>query len=190
MAGTTTQLLERVRAGDAAAAGELFERVYEDLKIAAARYLHAERPGHTMQATALVNEAFVRLAGMEQPDWESKTHLFNAAARAMRRILVDHARARNRLKRGGGEAARVPLDSGIAAPTGTLDGEVDDEALDAALTRLAAVSERQARLVELRYFCGLGEAEAARVLGVSQRTAASDWAFARAWLRRELKKEA
>jgi RNA polymerase sigma factor (TIGR02999 family) len=180
-----THLLERARRGDPAAAGELFPLVYDELRRRAEHYFRAERAGHTLQATALVNEAFLRLVGIEDQAWESKAHFFNAVGRAMRRILVDHARARNAEKRGGG-AARAAMGTHIAAPEEPSDAGVDIEALDAALSGLAQVNERASRLVELRYFCGLTEPEAARALGVSLRTAAGDWAFAKAWLKRAL----
>lgn len=188
MVSPLTQLLQKARDGDPEAARGIFPHVYEELRRAAAVHLKEERLGHTLQATALVHEAFVRLIGIEDPDWKSRAHFFNAASQAMRRILVDHARSRNRLKRGRG-AARIALDSDtMVAPADEATDPVDVEALDAALIRLADLNEQQARLVELRYFAGLTEPEAATVLGVSQRKAAKDWAFARAWLKGEMAK--
>src|SRR4051812_4886623 len=180
-----TVLLHRAQGGDADATSQLFPVVYEELRSIAATFLAGERAGHTLQPTALVNEAYLRLV---RPDvsWDSRGHFFGAASRAIRRILTDHARSRGRDKRGGkGEdrRRRVPLDGlEVEAP-----GEsVDVLALDEALTRLAAEDEQKARVVELRYFGGLTEEQTARVLGVSVSTVGRDWRFARSWLRREL----
>jgi RNA polymerase sigma factor (TIGR02999 family) len=186
MDSLVSQLLQRAREGDPSAADELFPLVYEELRRLAGAYLKSERRDHTLQATALVHEAFLRLVGIEQPDWQSKSHFFNAASRAMRRVLVDHARGRKRLKRGEG-AKVASLDPAARVVTKQGDQDFFDvEALDAALSELALLNELQARVVELRYFGGLTEPEAALVLGVSQRKAAKDWAFARAWLRNRL----
>ncbi|MEX2219013.1 MAG: sigma-70 family RNA polymerase sigma factor, partial [Phycisphaerales bacterium] len=184
--GRLTILLARAGRGDAAATDELFPLVYEELRTLAASHLSHERAGHTLQPTALVNEAYLRLIGPAGSDadisWDSRAHFFGAASRAIRRILTDHARTRNRDKRGGG-CARIPIDGvDLAAP----ETGVDLVALDEALTRLAALDEQKARVVELRFFGGLTEEQAARVLGVSPSTVTRDWRFARSWLRREL----
>lgn len=178
------------RALDAAAAGggrgaidAVLPLIYDELRALAGRHLRGERAGHTLQATALVNEAYLRLAGERNLRHAGCGQLFGAAASAIRRILVDHARSAGRGKRGGGRG-RVAL-SGVDLPDGRT-GAVDLVALDDALERLGRLSGRAAQVVELRYFAGLTADEAAAVLGVSSRTVADDWALARAWLRREL----
>lgn len=160
--------------------------VYDELRRLAASYLRRERPGQTLQATALVHEAYVRLIGEKTQNWQNRTHFLAIAALSMRQILVQRARARNAAKRGGGPE-RITIDEQLlpAAETGGPDG-VDIIALDAALDRLAALSERQAKIVELRYFGGLGVEEAAEAVGVSPATVKRDWTLARAWLKREL----
>jgi RNA polymerase sigma factor (TIGR02999 family) len=159
--------------------------VYAELRRVAAAYLRRERPGYTLQPTALVNEAYVRLAG-QHPRFQNRAHFCAIAANAMRQILVERARARNARKRGGG-AARITLDEGLApAPTPT----VDLPALDEALTRLAGLDPQQARIVELRFFGGLSVEETAEALGVSPATVKRHWSVARAWLARELEPRA
>jgi RNA polymerase sigma factor (TIGR02999 family) len=158
----------------------LVEGAYRELHAVAARLLGRERPDHTLQPTALVHEAWLRLEGDLR--WQDRTHFVATAARAMRRVLVDHARGRNRDKRGG-EWTRVELDPDVAGRAGR---DVDLVALDAALAELEQVAPRQARLVELRFFGGFEVEEAARLLGVSEPTAARDWRFARAWLARQI----
>lgn len=185
MPSDLTQLLEQARAGDDGAMRRLFPLVYDELRRLAAHYLRGERSGHTLQATALVNEAFMKLAGGEAIAWESKTHFFNTAARAMRQILIDHARTKKRVKRRAG-AGLAALESGMLPPVDTGPDDLDLLALDEALTKLAALDERQARLVELRFFAGLTESEAAEVLGVSRRTVSSEWVFIKAWLKTEI----
>jgi RNA polymerase sigma-70 factor, ECF subfamily len=185
MPSDLTQLLEKARAGDDGAMRRLFPLVYDELRRLAAHYLRGERSGHTLQATALVNEAFMKLAGGEAIAWESKTHFFNTAARAMRQILIDHARTKKRVKRRAG-AGLAALESGMLPPVDTGPDDLDLLALDEALTKLAALDERQARLVELRFFAGLTESEAAEVLGVSRRTVSSEWVFVKAWLKTEI----
>lgn len=168
---------------DPAQSEDLFGQAYDELRRLARGYLRRERAGHSLQATELVNEAYLRLERGAGVDWAGRTHFFAVAARAMRRVLVDHARARGRRKRFGG-LRRVTLPDGVAGAR-----EVDIEVLldlDRAITRLAELDERQARLVELRFFAGLNMAEVAEVLGVSKRTAEGDWAHARVWLQREL----
>lgn len=172
-----TQILEALAAGESQAADELLPLVYEELRRVAAAQLRQERPGQTLQATALVHEAYLRLVGGET-SWENRRHFFAAAAEAMRRILIDRARRKRRVRHGGGRQ-RVELEAdelAINAPS------VDLLALDEALDRLAAEDPQKAELVKLRYFAGLNEQEAADVLGISRATAARHWAYARAWL--------
>jgi RNA polymerase sigma factor (TIGR02999 family) len=178
-----TSLLDAAAAGDRRAAAELLPLVYDELRMLAAARMAAESPDHTLQATALVHEAYLRLVGpADAVRWDGRGHFFAAAAEAMRRILVDAARRKRREKHGG-DWGRVGLDEAQpAAP----DPRHDLVALDEALTRLAAEDPQAARLVELRHFAGLSVPEAARALGVSPRTADRLWAFARAWLHREL----
>ncbi|MEX2218553.1 MAG: sigma-70 family RNA polymerase sigma factor [Phycisphaerales bacterium] len=177
-----TQLLARARNGDPRVTDELFPIVYDELRAIAARFLKGESRAQTLQATALVHEAYLRLVGPEQTPWESRAHFFGAAAKAIRRILTDNARHRGRLKRGGG-AARAPLDEAlVVAP----DSRVDLEGLDEALTKLAALDPQKARVVELRFFAGLTVEQTALALGVSPSTVARDWQFARVWLSHKL----
>jgi RNA polymerase sigma factor (TIGR02999 family) len=176
------EAVEEHRAGSEAAGERLLAIVYDELRRAAEGIFRQERPGHTLQPTALVHEAFLRLAETDDVAWQGRTHLVAVAARAMRRILVDHARRRNRKKRRA-EGGRVTL-SGLEGAEG---GPAHD-ALDVAeaLEDLSDVSPRQARVVELRFFGGLGEAETAEVLGVAERTVRDDWRLARAMLRARL----
>lgn len=177
-----SRLVAQSAAGDAAAAAELFPIVYEELRRLAASALRRERTDHTLQPTALVHEAFLRLAETPGASWESRAHFVAVAARVMRRVLVDHARGRNALKRGNGEI-RVPIDDVDVPAVGQ---DVDLVALDDALARLAILDERQARIVELRFFGGLSVPETAALIGASERTVKRDWQVARAWLTREL----
>ncbi len=177
-----TQLLDRAQQGDPRATDELFPIVYDELRTIAARFLHDEGRAQTMQATALVHEAYIRLVGPNQTPWENRAHFFGAAARAIRRILTDHARLRNRIKRGGG-LGRATLDEALVVST---ESEVDLVGLDEALTKLAAVDAQKARVVELRFFAGLTVEQAALALGISPSTVARDWQFARVWLGKEL----
>jgi RNA polymerase sigma factor (TIGR02999 family) len=177
-----TRVLSAVEQGDPQAAGQLLALVYEDLRKIAAQKLTREAPGQTLQPTALVHEAYLRLFGSDKPpSFQDRGHFFAAAAAAMRRILIDTARRKLTQKRGGG-ARREPLE-GLAAP------EPDREmlALDEALDKLAAVDPAKARLVELRYFAGLTAEQAAEVLGISPTTADRHWAYARAWLQAEVR---
>jgi len=180
-----TQILAAAEAGDPKAAAELLPLVYDELRKLAAARMAAEVPGHTLDATALVHEAYLRLMpdAVPQASFESRGHFFAAAAEAMRRILVDSARRKRRLKRGGGRQ-RVDLDRVVVV---TADGpSLDLLALDEALDRLAEVDPEVARLVQLRHFAGLSVKRAAEVLGVSPRTADAWWAYARSWLLAEL----
>ncbi len=175
-------LVAQSAAGDADAAEALFPLVYDELRRVAASALRRERAGHTLQPTALVHEAFLRLAEADTAAWDNRAHFVAIAARVMRRVLVDHARKRNAAKRGTGEI-RVPLED-VDVPAATLD--VDLVALDTALARLATFDPRQARIVELRFFGGLSVPETAALVGASDRTVKRDWQIARAWLTREL----
>jgi RNA polymerase sigma factor (TIGR02999 family) len=181
-----TQLLARAQQGDRQATDALFPIVYDELKGLAQKFLKGESKAQTLQATALVHEAYLRLVGPNDVTWDSRAHFFGAAARAIRRILTDHARERSRLKRGGG-VKPVSLDE-AAVMSADVDG-MDMPALDAALTRLAEIDEQKARVVELRFFAGLTVDQTAAALGVSPSTIARDWQFARVWLHRELSEE-
>lgn len=176
------ELLDRFSAGDREAAETLLERLYAELRSIAAQYMRRERDDHTLQPTALVNEAYIRLVGGKTLAWKDKTHFLAAAARTMRRILVDHARKRLAKKRGGGDA-RVTLIDNI--PASALMGQ-DLLEIHEALEKLAKLSERQARIIDLRYFAGLSVEETARALDVSTRTVKSETRMAKAWLKREL----
>lgn len=181
---SVTKLLVRVQAGERAATDELFPLVYDELRALAARHLSMERAGHTLQPTALVNEAYLRLLGPVVTSWENRRHFFSAAATAIRRILIEHARAHGREKRGGGVRPEMIPDDAVGA--NGLD--FDAIALDEALTRLAALDGQIAEVVMLRFFAGLSMEETANALQVSLSTAARDWRFARTWLHRELSK--
>jgi RNA polymerase sigma factor (TIGR02999 family) len=177
-----TRILSAIEHGDPSAAAELLPLVYDELRKLAAQKLAHEKPGHTLQPTALVHEAYLRLMGQEEPrSYRDRGHFFAAAAAAMRRILIDNAR-RKRTRKRGGDLRRQPLEA-VAAP------EPDDEllALDEALQKLAAVDPQKAKLVELRYFAGLTGEQAAEVLGISPTTADRHWAYARAWLQAEVR---
>ncbi len=176
-----TQLLLDWSGGDAAALDRLMPLVLADLRRQASGYLRRERSGHTLQPTALVNEVYLRLVDQQRAHWKSRAHFFAVAAQLMRRILVDHARAHQADKRGGW-AHIVALDEASDAPEEQAVANVDLLALDDALTALAALDERQARVVELRYFAGLTIPETAEVLGVTHATISRDWRNARAWL--------
>jgi RNA polymerase sigma factor (TIGR02999 family) len=180
-----TRLLRECRDGGPEPVKHLVPLVYEELRGLAERQLRGERPGHTLQPTALVNEAFVKLVGSESQPWESRTHFFRAAGTAMRRILVNHAVAKKAEKRGG-DARRLPLDDAVASFE---ERSLDLIALDEALSRLATFDEEKSRIVELRFFVGLTNDETADVLGVSTRTVERGWRLAKAWLRKEVEKE-
>ena len=179
-----TQLLDRIEKGDGSAATELLPLVYQQLRQLAAFKMAQEAPGNTLQPTALVHEAWLRIAGKHDQRWNSRNHFFMAAAEAMRRILVERARQKSRLKRGSGQQ-RVPLEELDVAV------KADSETLllvEEALERLAAHDAIKARLIELRFFIGLSLEEAAHVLGVSEPTAKRYWAYARAWLFQEIER--
>jgi RNA polymerase sigma factor (TIGR02999 family) len=171
--------------GDQSAREELIPLVYVELRRIARRYLWKERPDHTLQSGALVHEAYLHLLHEEPPQWRNRAHFFGFAAQLMRHILVDHARGRLAAKRGAG-APRLALNPEIALPQ---KREVDLVALDDALTKLAALDPKQSRLIELRFFGGLSIEEAAVVLGISPATVKREWATARAWLQREMKRK-
>lgn len=182
--GEVTQLLSDVGRGDRHAADRLLPLVYAELRNLADHYLAAERADHTLQATALVHEAYIRLVGDSSMSWENRAHFFAVASRAMRRILVDHARARCAAKRGGGRQ-KLSLDQVADL------AEQQNEylvALDEALEHLAALDERAGRIVELRYFGGLTVDETAGVLGVSAKTIKREWQMAKGWLHRQITK--
>jgi RNA polymerase sigma factor (TIGR02999 family) len=183
--GEITQLLNTVAAGDPRAAAALLPLVYDELRALATARMDGEASGHTLQPTALVHEAYLRLIGGSQPDdWNGRGHFFAAAAEAMRRILVEAARRKGRQRHGGG-ARRKPLDGNELAAAAETDA-VDLIALSDALDRLNEASPRRAELVKLRYFAGLTVPEAADILGISQSTAEADWTYAKAWLKREM----
>jgi RNA polymerase sigma factor (TIGR02999 family) len=180
--GDVTRLLQRWGAGDAQAMEELLPLLYDELRRLAAVYMRRQSQGHTLQPTALVNEAYLKLAGQSGLSFANRAGFFALAAKAMRQLLVDHARARNAAKRGG-DAVRVTLDEGVASVPSR---DVDFEDLDAALAELGRLDERQARIVELRFFAGLGIEETAAALDLSAATIKREWATARAWLYRRL----
>ena len=180
--GDVSRLLAEYRSGDRAALDRLIPLVHAELRRIAARSLRAERGDHTLQPTALVNEAYLRLVEQRNAPWQDRAHFLACAARLMRQILVDHARAHRADKRGGGHV-RVTLEEEALRTRGP---EVDFLALDAALERLAEQDDQKRRIVELRYFGGLSNEETAEVLGISERTVKRGWALARAWLRREI----
>ncbi len=180
-----TLLLREWSDGNGEALDALVPLVYEELRRQAARYLRRERPDHTLQTTALIHEAYLKLVDQKNVRWQNRAHFFAIAAQAMRRILVDYARAKHRDKRGG-EAQKIPLEETVALAAE--EESVDLIALDEALERLAGVDEQKARIVELRYFSGLSVEETAEVLKTSPRTIERGWTTAKAWLHRELSK--
>jgi len=180
-----TAALERLTGGEARAADDLTPLVYDQLKRLAAGFLRSERADHTLQPTALLHEAYVRLIEDRSLSPENQDAFMALAATVMRRVLVDHARAKKSLKRGG-DRERVSLDAIDPADTRGDRAAVDLEALDAVLTRLSEVDERKARIVELRFFGGIDEAKVAEIMGISRVTAARDWRMVRAWLTKEL----
>lgn len=178
-----TQILNAIEAGDHLAAEQLLPLVYDELRKLAAQKLAHEKPGQTLQATALVHEAYLRLVGGSPSDgWDGRGHFFAAAAEAMRRILIEHARHKDSRKAGGGHRR---LDLADVEPVGP-EPDLDLIALDEALDRLERLDARKAQVVKLRFFAGLTGEQAARALGIATSTADADWAFARCWLRLEL----
>ena len=178
-------LLDQYRDGQAEAFGKLMALVYDDLRRLAAWQLQTERADHTLQPTALVHEAYLKLAGQNPLEWHNKAHFFALAAQVMRHILVDHARTRQRDKRGGGQS-QVALDEAVNLSAASEPGLVE---LDEALSTLAEKDERKSRIVELRYFGGLSIEETAEVLEISPTTVRREWTLAKAWLRRELRQD-
>lgn len=178
-----TALLKRLSTGDSGAATEVIPLIYQELRRLAAHYMAQERSNHMLRTTALVHEAYLRLVDQRQANWKNRAHFYGAAAQVMRRILVDHARARHAEKRGGG-APRLSLDE-----VATFSEEQSHELvlLDEALARLATMNARQSRIIELRFFAGLTVEETAEVIGISPKTVKRDWSVARAWLHRELR---
>jgi RNA polymerase sigma factor (TIGR02999 family) len=179
--GQVSALLAAWTNRDAGARDALLPVVYDELRRLAQHYMRDEREGHTLQATALVNEAYLRLVGLDRMQWRDRAHFFAMAATLMRRVLVDHARERGRDKRGGGVSV-TSLDDHIVAPR----REVDVVALDEALERLAVLDARQSQIVELRFFGGLSVEETAEALGISPATVKREWASAKAWLYQQL----
>ncbi len=180
-----TQLLNQWSDGDAEVLDDLLPLVYKELRRQAAGYLRRERSDHTLQPTALINEAYLKLIDQRDVKWQNRAHFFAIAAQAMRRILVDYARERHREKRGGA-AENLPIDEALTIVS--QEKSVDLVALDEALNNLAQFDERQAKVVELRYFSGLSIDEAAEVLNVSNVTIRRDWNMAKAWLHQEITK--
>ena len=184
-----TRLLRGVAAGDPAKAAELLPLVYAELRALARAHMAREKPGRTLQATELVHEAWLRVVGASDPGWNGRAHFFGAAAQAMRRILVEQARRRARIKHGGGRERADPEEVDLVAATEAAS-PTDVLAVEEALTRLEREDERKGRIVELRYFAGLTVEETAQALGVSAGTIEREWRFIRAWLRAELGGEA
>ena len=184
--GEVTRILGDLNQGDSSATERLLPLVYDELRVLAGSYFARRQAGHTLQPTALVHDAYLKLAGGEG-QWQNRAHFMAVAAKAMRQILMNHARDKAAVKRGGG-AAKITIIEAVTPVTDESDADrrLDLIALDEALTKLAAVSERQARITELRFFGGLTIADTAHVVGVSTTTVEDDWHMARAWLGREL----
>jgi RNA polymerase sigma factor (TIGR02999 family) len=180
-----TRMLKDWSGGDREALDQLLPFVYDELHRQASRYLRRERSDHTLQTTALIHEAYLKLIDQKEVEWQNRAHFFAVAAQAMRRILVDYARTRKREKRGGDDV-KLQLDEAVNVSSG--EKSIDLVALDEALTRLSTFDERQARVVELRYFSGMTEEETAEVLGTSPATVRRDWNMAKAWLHSQLTK--
>jgi len=180
-----TRLLEQLQAGDRNAVADLVPLLYDELRHLASKYLRRERPGHTLQATALVHEAYLRLVDQKDVGWQNRSHFFGVAAQQMRRILVDHARNRHAAKRGG-SAPKVTLDEALVVSDQAAEDVLQ---LNELLSRLGERDEQQARVVELRVFGGLTVEEAAEALDISPATVKRDWAMAKAWLTREIQRE-
>ncbi|HSG33114.1 MAG TPA: sigma-70 family RNA polymerase sigma factor [Sphingomonadaceae bacterium] len=183
MSGQITQLVHLAREGDRSALDRLMPLIYDELRATARGHLHGERPGHTLDTSALVNETYLRLTEQDRAAWRNRAHFLAVASMIMRRVLVNHAKQRNRLKRGGGLES-VTL--GQASQAAGDASEIDIVALDEALTRLAAIDGESARVVECRFFGGFRISETAEALNMSPATVKRRWLFARTWLRREL----
>ena len=177
-----TQLLAKLSKGDSEASSQLIVLVYAELRAMAGRCMRGERPNHTLQATVLVHEAYLRLAGQEEIQWQNRAHFFGIAARVMRRVLLDYAREHRAKKRSGG--ARVTLDDSVMISEDHLE---DVLIMDESLKKLAAVDPKQSQLVELRFFAGMTVEETAEVMGISTATVKREWSHAKAWLAREMK---
>jgi RNA polymerase sigma-70 factor, ECF subfamily len=182
--GDVTNLLQELKNGNKGAELKLIPLVYAELRRIAAAYLHREVAGHSLQPTALVHEAYLRLTVIKEIDWQDRSHFFAVSANVMRRLLVDHARANRAGKRGNGWDAISVNEAILPSP----QRAPEILALDEAITRLAALEERQAKIVELRFFAGMNEEETGEVLGISARTVKRDWRIAKAWLYKELTK--
>jgi RNA polymerase sigma factor (TIGR02999 family) len=182
--GDVTRLLQSWQAGDRQALDRLIPLVYEELRLIAGRYLRREKPGATLQSTALVHEAYMRLVDQTRTDWQSRAHFFGVAATVIRNILVDHARARQTAKRGG-PMPPLSLDEALAVPQ---QRDLELIAVDDALLSLSRFDPQQGRIVELRFFAGLSIEETAEVLGISESTVKRDWALAKAWIFHTLSK--
>ena len=180
--GTVTLLLTQVRDGNQEAANQLIPLIYEELRQMAGAFMRGERPGDTLQATALVNEAYMRMVGGHPVEWQNRAHFFAIAAHTMREVLLDYARRSRAAKRGGGNVRKVELDEEFSVGPDKLEEVI---AIDEALERLAQIDPRQSRIVELRFFAGLKVEEAAEVMGVSPKTIKREWRSAKAWLHRE-----
>jgi RNA polymerase sigma-70 factor (ECF subfamily) len=181
--GQVTLLLTELREGNQDAANRLMPLIYGELRRMAGSYMQRERPGHTLQATALVNEVYLRLAGGAAVPWQNRAHFFGIAAHAMRQVLLDYARSHIAAKRGGKDAQKVDIDVELRGVSPKLENVI---AIDEALERLERIDPRQSRLIELRFFAGLTVEEAAEVIGVSPITIKREWRSAKAWLHREL----
>jgi RNA polymerase sigma-70 factor (ECF subfamily) len=181
--GEVTRLLAQLSAGQKDVAEQLVPLIYEELRRIAGAQMGRERPGHTLQATAVVHEAYLRLAGEQQVPWQNRAHFFAIAATTMRRVLLDYARHRHARKRGGANSKKVELDSELLIGDDRLEEVV---AVDEVLGRLAELDPEQARIVELRFFAGLSVEETAEVMGISSSTVKREWRLAKAWLDREL----
>ena len=182
-AGQVTLWLTELREGNQEAANQLMPLIYSELRRMAGSYMQRERPGHTLQATALVNEVYMRLSGGEPVPWQNRAHFFAIAAHGMREVLLDYARRHSAGKRGGKDALKVEIDAEVLGVSPKIENVI---AIDEALQRLAQIDPRQSRLIELRFFAGLNVEEAAEVMSVSPATIKREWRSAKAWLHREL----
>jgi RNA polymerase sigma-70 factor (ECF subfamily) len=181
-AGEITKLLGQLRSGNDSAAAELVPLIYAELHQLAASCMRRERPGHTLQATALVNEAYIRLLGQREVDWQNRSHFFGIAAQVMRRVLLDYARKHHAAKRGGPHE-KFRIDEALLVSDDQLEAVLS---IDESLSRLEKIDPRQSRVVELRYFAGLNVEQTAVALGISTATVKREWQFAKAWLQREM----